>query len=87
MSGKADLSGISTAEGLFVSAVVHKTFVRVDEEGSEAAGATHVDFDRAIESGPRVFRADRPFIFLVRNVKTGAVLFLGRCADPVGGSM
>jgi serpin B len=87
VSGKADLSGISTAEGLFVSAVVHKTFVHVDEEGTEAAGATGVVMDKAC--APAVaFRADRPFIFIIRDVKTGAVLFLGRCADPsVGGSM
>jgi serpin B len=86
-SGKADLSGISTAEKLHVSAVVHKTFLHVDEEGTTAAAATGVAIDKCMAVPPTIFRADRPFIFMIRNVKTGALLFLGRCADPVGGSM
>lgn len=81
---KANLSGMTAAERLYVSAVVHQTFVRVDEEGTVAAGATAVVVDKCAAAihEPNVFRADRPFVFLIRNVKTGAAVFLGRCADP-----
>lgn len=80
----ADFSGISTAEPLKIADVIHKAFVRVDEEGSEAAAATAVIFDRA--PSPVVerfdFRADHPFVFMIRDQKTGTVLFLGRMSEP-----
>jgi serpin B len=81
-SGSADFSGMSR-EPLFLSDVVHKTFVDVDEEGTEAAGAT-----AAVMSfgGPppkaATFRADHPFVFLVRDNRSGSVLFVGRVVDP-----
>ncbi|WP_437970762.1 serpin family protein [Sorangium sp. So ce260] len=80
---KADFSGITRAEPLFISQVRHKAFVEVNEEGTEAAAATGVVVStRAAPAPPPVFRADRPFAFLIRDVATGAVLFMGRVTDP-----
>ena len=77
--GKADLSGIA-AEPLFVSHMVHKAFVEVNEEGTEAAAATGVLVD-AVSLKP-VFNADHPFLFLIRHNDTGAILFMGRLIRP-----
>jgi serpin B len=90
---QADFSGINGRkppgeQSLFLSAVFHKAFVEVDEEGTEAAGAT-ADFtvmfghSRPLEPPPvPIFRADHPFLFAIRDRKSGAILFLGRMADP-----
>jgi serpin B len=84
--GSADFSGMHTGpERLFISLVVHKAYADVTEEGTEAAAATGVVAKRVAAPVPRepvVFRADRPFLFLIRDVKHGAVLFLGRLTDP-----
>ena len=80
--GKADLSGI-TAEPLFVSKVVHKAFVEVNEEGTEAAAATAIGLNFMCMPLPKpVFKADHPFLFLIRHNDSGAVLFLGRLLKP-----
>jgi serpin B len=81
--GQADFSGMTGRRDLFVSAVIHKAFVAVDEEGTEAAAATAV----AMMAGsaprqPTAFRADHPFVYLIRDRKTGTILFLGRLAKP-----
>jgi serpin B len=76
----ADFSGLDGKQDLFISAVVHKAFVDVNEEGTEAAAATAVVTKNGHE--PHVFRADHPFLFLIRHEKTGAILFMGRVADP-----
>jgi serpin B len=74
----ADFSGMTGNRDLFISGVFHKAFVAVDEAGSEAAAATAVVMKRtAMPSGPE-FRADRPFMFLIRDDVTGAILFMGR---------
>ena len=82
----ADLTGMhSGSEHLFVAEVMHKAFVDVNEEGTEAAAATAVVVGRtgfAPPPQPKVFRADRPFVFLIRENATGGVLFLGRFAGP-----
>jgi serpin B len=83
-SDKSDLSGISTAEGLAISDVIHKAFVDVNEEGTEAAAATAVvirsmAFRRP--APPVVFQADHPFVFMIRDRQTSAILFVGRFAD------
>jgi len=81
---QADFSGITTAEPLQVSFVVHKAFVKFDEEGSEAAAATGVGVKLAaapIEDRFN-FRADQPFVFLIRDTKTGSLLFMGRVTNP-----
>ncbi|XP_071949433.1 leukocyte elastase inhibitor-like [Antedon mediterranea] len=79
---KADLSGISTADQLHVSEVLHKAFVDVNEEGSEAAAATSVRLStRSIERNTQ-FRADHPFLFIIRDRRTEMALFMGRMAKP-----
>jgi len=79
----ADFSGMNGKGGLFISAVVHKAFVDVNEEGTEAAAATAVVMSRTSAAAmPPVFRADRPFLFAIRHDKTGAILFLGRLTSP-----
>jgi len=79
-SGAADFSGITGNRDLFISKVLHKAFVGVDEEGTEAAAATGVVMKRT--SVPPVFRADHPFVFLIRHNPTGAVVFVGRLVNP-----
>jgi serpin B len=79
----ADFSGINGQRDLFLSVVVHKAFVAVDEAGTEAAAATAVMTLRGeAPTKTAEFRADRPFLFLIRDTKTGTVLFLGRVSDP-----
>ena len=67
---------------LFIRDVIHQAFVSVDEQGTEAAAATAVMMQ--LESMPSELAIDRPFIFLVRDSATGAILFLGRVLDPRG---
>jgi serpin B len=82
--GAADFSGITGTRELAISAVVHKAFVEVEEKGTEAAAATGVVFARTavIAPPPVVFRADHPFFFLIRDTRTGTILFLGRLVKP-----
>ncbi|MBA2227770.1 serpin family protein [Thermogemmata fonticola] len=81
---EADFSGMhSGPEKLFISHVLHKAFVEVNEEGTEAAAATAIVFAlSATRPTPKIFRADRPFLFLIRDQQTGSILFLGRLVDP-----
>ncbi|MBN2212050.1 MAG: serpin family protein [Sedimentisphaerales bacterium] len=84
-SGMADFSQqtIDRGRGLFIDDVVHKAFVDVNETGTEAAAATAVVMAaRAMPKPPVVFRADRPFIFLIRDNATGGILFMGRLGNP-----
>lgn len=83
-AGAADFSGMSGTKDLFINAVVHKGFIEVDEEGTEAAASTAVVMEKtaSISAGPKRFQADHPFIFLIRDNKTGSILFLGRVMDP-----
>jgi serpin B len=85
MPGGADLTGMSSEERLFLSEVIHKAFVDVNEEGTEAAAATGVEV-KSTESidGPAVFRADHPFVFLIRDNRTSSILFMGRLVNPRG---
>jgi serpin B len=81
----ADFTGMEPRGELFVSTVCHQAFVSVDEAGTEAAAATAVvmALKAAMPLGePPTFRADHPFIFLIRDIKTGTVLFLGRLVNP-----
>jgi serpin B len=79
---KADFSGMDGTRFLFISAVEHKAFVDVNEEGTEAAAATAVEVMRGIAERPLVFRADHPFIFLIWDKHNGSILFLGRVVNP-----
>ncbi|MBN2271321.1 MAG: serpin family protein [Sedimentisphaerales bacterium] len=81
---EADFSGMNGRKDLFISAVVHEAYVEVNEEGTEAAAATgvvmrltSVPMDR-----PPVFRADHPFLFVIRHKQTGSILFIGRVTNP-----
>ena len=83
-SSDADFSGINGKRDLFISAVIHKAYVEVNEEGTEAAAATGVVV-RLTSIGPApipVFRADHPFLFLIRDNLSGSILFIGRVANP-----
>lgn len=81
----ADFSGMTTSrQGIFISKVIHQSFVEVNEEGTEAAAATAVAVGTKsiMLDKPPVFRADRPFIFMIRDLRSGTILFMGRLADP-----
>jgi serpin B len=84
----ADFSGMTGAKDLFISAVIHKAFVDVNEEGTEAAAATGVIMapTAAVIDEPKeppVFRADHPFLFMIRDNRSQAILFLGRIMNPL----
>jgi serpin B len=77
----ADFSAMNGQGDLFLGAVLHKAFVDVNEEGTEAAAVTAVPAPAAAVAGTR-FRADHPFLFLIRDRRTGCILFLGRLTNP-----
>ncbi|WP_437624797.1 serpin family protein [Sorangium sp. So ce1151] len=81
-TGLADFSGIDGQGGLFISDVLHKAFVSVDEAGTEAAAATAVVIGETSAPEPATIRFDRPFLFFIRDIETGAVLFVGRVMNP-----
>ena len=81
----ADFSGMDGRQDLYISAVVHKAFVNVNEEGTEAAAATGVVMtlkSARIPEEPVIFRADHPFVFIICDKRDGSALFLGRMTDP-----
>ena len=77
---RANFSGISTTEPLFISDVLHNVFIGVDEYGTEAAAATAVIVSTWSEPIP--FTADHPFLFFIRDTDTGAILFAGQVVNP-----
>jgi serpin B len=86
-AARADFSGMDgRPHWLFLSGVIHKAFVDVDETGTEAAAATAVGvpFGRPSprQTMPPTFHADHPFLVVIRERSSGAVLFLGRVANP-----
>jgi len=82
-SENADFSGMNGSRDLFITDVVHKAFVSVDEAGTEAAAATAVIVaSTSIPMEPIKVNIDRPFIFMIRDIETGALLFAGRVLDP-----
>ncbi|XP_037375068.1 leukocyte elastase inhibitor-like [Talpa occidentalis] len=79
---KADLSGMTETRDIFVSKIIHKSFVEVSEEGTEAAAATAI-VSKTSSLGPvEDFVADHPFIFMIRHNSSGSILFLGRLCSP-----
>ncbi len=81
----ADFTGMSIKWGrlLYISRVFHQAHIEVNEEGTEAAAATAVVIKyRCLPPKPPVFRADRPFIFMITDDETGLILFMGRVNDP-----
>jgi len=82
-SERADFSGMTGKKDLFIDFVIHQAYIKVDEKGTEAAGATTA-FVMELTSGiPRnVFKADHPFIFLIQEKDTGNILFFGKVVNP-----
>jgi serpin B len=82
-SPAADFSGMGWPKGdLWISQIKHKAFVEVNEEGTEAAAATAVEMEtKSIRYDP-VFRADHPFLFIIRDNQSGTILFMGRMNNP-----
>ncbi|MDB4993562.1 MAG: Serine protease [Myxococcaceae bacterium] len=86
-SGAADFGGITKDEPLQIAEVHHKAFIDLDEDGTEAAAATAVEVKAGSASNPEKLRKvtlDHPFLFLLRDHKTGQILFMGRVANPKG---
>lgn len=85
---RADFSGMTGTRDLFISDVIHRAFVAVDEKGTEAAAATAVIMEKTSVAmppkDPVLFQADHPFLFLIRHPGSGAILFLGRLQNPAG---
>ncbi|XP_012506836.1 PREDICTED: leukocyte elastase inhibitor isoform X1 [Propithecus coquereli] len=81
-SSKADLSGISGARDIFISKIVHKSFVEVNEEGTEAAAATAGIAVLAMLLPEEDFIADHPFLFFIRHNPSSSILFMGRFSSP-----
>ncbi|XP_026148561.1 leukocyte elastase inhibitor-like isoform X2 [Mastacembelus armatus] len=79
---KSDFSGMSPANDLFLSKVIHKAFVEVNEEGTEAAAATAAIMMLRCAMRPATFVADHPFLFFIRHNPTKSVLFAGRYCSP-----
>jgi len=79
----ADFAAMIGKKELFISAVIHKAFVEVNEEGTEAAAATGVVIGVTSIAPPvPIFKADHPFVFFIRDNASGSILFLGRLLDP-----
>jgi serpin B len=84
IDGTADFSGMDGTQNLYIGDVVHKAFIDVAEKGTEAAAATAVGIETTSLPPPPdlVVRADRPFLYFLRDQPTGAILFMGRVLDP-----
>ncbi len=85
IGGKADFSGITGNKDLNIDKVIHKAFVEVNEEGTEAAAATAVMMTMGFLPGTssiKIFKADHPFIFIIQEKETGNILFIGRVSNP-----
>jgi serpin B len=72
----------TSQRALFIDKVIHQAFIEVNEEGTEAAAATGVVIPRGATQPNEVFRADHPFIFIIQDRVTGAILFMGRVEKP-----
>ena len=79
---KANLSGISDAAQLVISAVMHKSYIKVDERGTEAAAVTGITVGVTSMPIDNPFRVDRPFVFAIREKDTQAILFIGKVMNP-----
>ncbi|KAL1775203.1 serpin B10 [Sigmodon hispidus] len=79
---KADFSNMSSDRNLFLSNVFHKTFVEINEEGTEAAAGTGSEVSLRIKTPSLEFNADHPFLFFIRHNKTNSILFYGRFCSP-----
>jgi serpin B len=81
-SDKADFSGMSSKEPIKIGNIIHKTFIIVDEKGTEAAAVTEMDMRTlGMPTQPKVFNANHPFMFLIVDNRTNAILFMGRFVE------
>ncbi len=80
-SDNADFSGMTGYKDLLISFVIHQAYIKVDEEGTEAAAATAVGM-KELSVSENVFKADHPFIFIIQEKETGNILFLGKVVNP-----
>jgi len=78
----ADFSGINGTGGLYIDEAIHKSFIEVNEEGTEAAAVTSIGIVETSMPSIPIFYADRPFLFAIRENKTGSILFFGKLMDP-----
>lgn len=78
----ADFSGITGRKELFISKVIHKAFVEVNEEGTEAAAATGIVVELTMAKPVKIFKVDHPFVFIIYDKKYGNILFFGRVINP-----
>ena len=82
----ADFSGINGYGGLYISKVLHKAFIKVNEEGTEAAAATAVIMKEStsvdIDNSVIIFDCDHPFLFVIYHKETNTILFMGNVNDP-----
>jgi len=84
-SDSADFNGISTYAGLCISKIIHKTYIDVYEEGTEAAAVTAVEISYTSvgpDKSPSTFIANKPFLFLIQEKTTGSILFMGKINNP-----
>jgi serine protease inhibitor len=81
-ASKADLSGISEAAKLVISEVKHKSYIKVDERGTEAAAVTGITVEVTSVGPDNSFRVDHPFVFAIREKDTQSILFIGKVLDP-----
>jgi len=77
----ADFTRINPDGNLFIDEVLHKTFIKVDEEGTEAAAVTSVGIGLTAMPETIYFRVDRPFVFLIRERHSGTILFIGKVLE------
>jgi serine protease inhibitor len=85
-SGGADFTGINPGGNLQISRVIHQSFIDVNEKGTEAAAVTVVEVELTSTgpgNGPAIFTADHPFVFVIREKTSNAILFIGRVGNPV----
>ena len=81
-SGGADFTRIRACGGIFISRVIHQSFIDVQEEGTEAAAATIIEFKETAGPSTPSFRADRPFLYVIKENSTGAIMFMGKVGKP-----
>jgi serpin B len=79
---RSDFSGINGEKSLFISDIFHKAFVEVNEEGTEAAASTGFALVKSAHIEPPIFRADHPFMFIIRDNRSDSILFMGRVMNP-----
>ena len=82
-SGAANLKGINETMQIFISDVIHKSYIKADERGTEAAAVTAVVIRLTAMPSVATFAVNRPFVFAIREKDTNAVLFVGKVLDPL----